>query len=269
MDKVQVHALAALFIAVLAGCMGSDDTTSSDSVSRLESDYGGPDGLRAFFDHSSSLQIGQALAPYGIGYVVHPVQTALPEGDEELVQPLLISGCPQYFPSSDRNKWHNFNGEYYFIDTSGRPGRAYADLPPLATQARIPACQTAVGQWGDAEDPSNDYDGGHLIGSQLGGWGGRANLAPQDANFNRGNWAQLENKMATCSGLPAGRLRYSITVSYPNSTALVPHTFGMQITNRAVMSSVTMSFTNVDGGGSSGTRERTRGVNFLSSSGCG
>jgi hypothetical protein len=263
-NKVLVRALAALCIAVLSGCMGSDDTDSPDSISRLETDYGGPDGLREFFDNSSAPQIEQALANYGIGYVVHPVQTL----DDDLVQPLLISDCAQYFPATDRNKWHNFNGEFYFIDTSGRPSRAYADLPPIATQARITACQTSVGQWGDAEVPSNDYDGGHLIGSQLGGWGGRANLVPQDANFNRGNWVQLENKMATCSSLPAGRMRYSITVGYANTTALVPQTFGMQITNRSTLSSVTMSFTNVDGGGASGTSERGRGVTYLTNNGC-
>lgn len=111
------------------------------------------------------------------------------------------------------------------------------------------------------------YDGGHLIGSQLGGWGGRANIVLQDANFNRGNWAQLENTMAGCAGLPAGRMRYSITGGYANTTALVPATFGMQITNRITSGSVTMSFSNVDGGGSNGTSERGRGVAFLANNG--
>jgi hypothetical protein len=257
--------VASLGLAALAGCMGSDDTQAPDDVSRLEADYGGPDGLRQFFDHSPPEQIRQALAGYGIGYEVHPLPA---EPDDERAQPLLISDCVQFFPSADRNKWHNFNGEFYFIDTAGRPSRAYADLPPIVTAARITACQTSVGQWGDAENPANDYDGGHLIGSQLGGWGGRANLVPQDANFNRGNWVQLENKMAGCGSLPAGRMRYSITVGYAGSTALVPQTFGMQITNRSTLASVTMSFTNVDGGGGSGTSERTRGVNFLTGQGC-
>ncbi|WP_368669026.1 DNA/RNA non-specific endonuclease, partial [Corallococcus sp. CA053C] len=42
--------------------------------------------------------------------------------------------------------------------------------PPQAFSSHH--AETSVGQWGDAENPSNDYDGGHLIGSQLGGWGG-------------------------------------------------------------------------------------------------
>ncbi|RKI52734.1 hypothetical protein D7X55_32055, partial [Corallococcus sp. AB049A] len=95
-----------------------------------------------------------------------------------------------------------------------------------------------------------------------------ANLVPQDANFNRGNWLQLENKMARCGGLPSGRLRYSIGANYPNSTSLIPNNLTMVITNQSTGSSVSMSFSNVDGGGTNGTTERTRGVNWLSSQGC-
>jgi DNA/RNA non-specific endonuclease len=255
----QLPCLLAL-MAIVTGCSLSDDADSADAadgVTQLENDYGGADGLRVFFDESSVEEIQQALADYGIGYVVHPDQ-----------EQQLISDCPKNFPSSDRNIWHNFNGEFYFIDTSGRPSRAYADLPPIVAAPRISSCQTSIGQWGDAENPSNDYDGGHLIGSQLGGWGGRANIVPQDANFNRGNWAQLENAMARCASRPARSLRYSITVGYPNTSALVPTTFGMVITNSSTSSSVTLSFTNVDGGGSSGTTTRQRGVTFLTSNGC-
>ncbi len=252
-------------MALATGCSLSEDVDSAgpaDRVTQLENDYGGADGLREFFDENPAEVIQQALASYGIGYVVHPDQGAAPDDQQ------LISDCVRYFPSSDRNIWHNFNGELYFIDSSGRPSRAYADLPPIATQARISSCQTSIGQWGDAENPSNDYDGGHLIGSQLGGWGGRANIVPQDANFNRGNWLQLENAMARCESLPARRMRYAINLGYGNASALVPTTFGMVITNRSSFSSVTLSFSNVDGGGSSGTDTRQRGVSFLTSNGC-
>jgi DNA/RNA endonuclease G (NUC1) len=73
-------------------------------------------------------------------------------------------------------------------------------------------CQGKVGGWGDTASPSNEYDGGHMIGSQLGGWGKRANMVPQVANFNRGNWAQIENTLADCGALVAGHLRYVVTV---------------------------------------------------------
>ena len=104
---------------------------------------------------------------------------------------------------------------------------------------------------------------------RVGGWGGRANLVPQDANFNRGNWAQLENKMAACGSLPSGRLRYYIGANDPNSTKLSPHNLTMEIRNQSMGSSVTLSFSNVDYGGSSGTTERTRGTTWLTNQGCG
>ncbi|RKH69468.1 hypothetical protein D7X96_15115 [Corallococcus interemptor] len=240
----------------LGGC-GVEDLGGEDVAGQLEQDFGGPTGLMDFFDSHTEEEIREALAPYGIGYVAHGNVTAE-----------LISDCPKLFPSTDRSKWHSFDGEYYFIDSVGRPNRAYKDLPKITAAPRVDSCQTNVGQWGDAENPSNDYDGGHLIGSQLGGWGGRANLVPQDANFNRGNWLQLENKMARCGGLPSGRLRYSIGANYPNSTSLIPNNLTMVITNQSTGSSVSMSFSNVDGGGTNGTTERTRGVNWLSSQGC-
>jgi len=244
---------------VAGGDIASYDLGGDDIVSQIERDYGGPNGLMDFFVSHSEDEIRQAMAQYGVGYKVHGA------GD---VAASLISDCPKYFPSGDRSKWHNFDGEYYFIETYGRPYRAYKYLPPISAAPRVDSCQTSVGQWGDAENPSNDYDGGHMIGSQLGGWGGRANLVPQDANFNRGNWLQLENKMATCGSLPSGRIRYYIGVGYSNSTKLVPSTFTMELRNQSSGSYVSLSFSNVDYGGSNGTNERTRGVNWLSSQGC-
>lgn len=247
----------AVVLGLLLGGCGVTDLGGGDVTSQLEQDFGGPSGLMDFFESHTEEEIRQALTPYGVGYVAHGDVTAA-----------LISDCPKLFPSTDRNKWHSFDGEYYFIDSVGRPNRAYKDLPRITAAPRVDSCQTNVGQWGDAENPSNDYDGGHLIGSQLGGWGGRANLVPQDANFNRGNWLQLENAMAGCGSLPNGRLRYSIGANYPNSTALIPNNLTMQITNQSTGSAVSMSFSNTDGGGTNGTTERTRGVNWLSSQGC-
>ena len=258
-----MRALKKLSVAVvsgllLGGCGVSEMDLGGEGVaSQLEQDFGGPMGLMDFFGSHSEEEIREALKPYGVGYVVRGRVTEV-----------AISDCSKYFPSGDRNKWHNFDGEYYFIDSAGRPNRAYKDLPPISAAARVDSCQTSVGQWGDAENPSNDYDGGHLIGSQLGGWGGRANLVPQDANFNRGNWVQLENKMATCGKLPSGRLRYTLGANYPNSTALVPNTMTMEIRNQSTGATVSMSFSNVDYGGSNGTNERTKGVNWLTSQGC-
>ena len=253
----------AVVLLALSGCGGGDAEPMSE-VDRLELAHGGPDGLRQFFATHSNEAITAELAQYGIGFEVHDMaQVKILEA-----RPQAITDCNKFFPSTDRVKWHFFNGEYYYIDSAGRPNRAYADLPPIKAEARISNCQTAIGQWGDAENPSSDYDGGHLIGSQLGGWGGRANIVPQEANFNRGNWAQLENKMAKCGVLANATMRYSINVEYSNTTALVPSAFVMEIIRKSNGSKITLRFTNVTSGGTNGTAERQRGVDFLTANGC-
>ena len=243
--------VAAVFVFSLAGC-GGHDPGGDSVVSQIEQDFGGQLELMEFFETHSEEEIRRAMEPYGVGYVT----------------PALITDCPQYFPASDRNIWHTINGEYYFIDGSGRPNRAYANLPPITAAARSESCQASVGQWGDAANPSNDYDGGHLIGSQLGGYGRRANLVPQDANFNRGNWVTLENKMAKCGSLPSGRMRYTVGAGYPNSTTLIPNTMTMEIRNQSTGASVFMSFQNTDYGGSNGTSEKNKSVSWLTNQGC-
>lgn len=243
----------------LAGC-GGPELGVEDVVSQIEQDFGGSSGLMDFFQTHDADEIRAAMEPYGVKYVIDTPSTGATS--------FLITDCPQYFPSSDRSAWHYVSGEYYYIDASGRPSRAYADLPPIAADVRNDTCQASVGQWGDAENPSNDYDGGHMIGNQLGGYGKRANLVPQDANFNRGNWATLENKMAKCAVLPNGRMRYTIGAGYPNGTALIPNTMTMSIKNNSSLASVSMSFTNTDYGGSSGTSEKDKGVAWLTGQGC-
>jgi DNA/RNA non-specific endonuclease len=280
-SSVRVVTSAWIFALMLSGCAGGNDEPvaapqaaatapqADDAVTRLESAYGGPDGLKEFFDTHSQEEISAVLAGYGMQYRVNPSQIAQAGSEEEQAAKILqITDCEKYFPPEDRNVWQNFDGEFYFIDSSGRPNRAYKDLPPISSAPRITSCQSKIGRWGDAENPSNDYDGGHLIGAQLGGWGGRANIVPQDSNFNQGRWVQLESKMASCRVLPNARLRYTITVSYANTSNLVPSRFEMSIRNRSTNSSVTMQFQNVDGGGSNGASESARGMSFLTANGC-
>lgn len=267
LSKLSVVSMFGLW---LVAC-GSHDLGGEEVASLIERDFGGPSELMDFFESHSEAEIQQALAPYGVGFRIHPneeIQRAVEAYGGNDVTAALITDCPQYFPSSDRNIWHSLNGEYYFIDGSGRPHRAYSYLPPIAAEVRNDACQLSVGQWGDAANSSNDYDGGHLIGSQLGGWGKRANLVPQDANFNRGNWVTLENKMAKCGTLPNGRMRYYIGANYPNTTSLIPNTMTMELRNQSSGSYVLLSFQNVDYGGSNGTNEKNRGVTFLTNQGC-
>ena len=251
---------AAFHIAVLvsasligaAGCEITGQELADDPAQQLEDDFGGPTGLLEFFDSHSEDEIRQTLEAYELGYVTQE----------------SITDCPKTFSSGYHSTWYSLNGEYYYINSSGRPSRAYSYLPPVASESRNDSCQLSVGQWGDAENTGADYDGGHLLGSQLGGWGARANLVPQEANFNRGNYAQLENKMAKCGGLSSGRMLYSVTVSYPNSTTLIPSNWNVYIKDRTQGDYVSLNFKNTYQGGSNGTSERNRGVDFLSANGC-
>jgi hypothetical protein len=107
-----------------------------------------------------------------------------------------------------------------------------------------------------------------MIGSQLGGYGGRINLVPQDLNFNRGNWLQIENAAAGCGALPAERIFYYVRADYPNSTDIVPSTMSLTLENRSTDESVSFTFDNVDAGGSDGTQQRVEAVGFLDDQGC-
>jgi hypothetical protein len=250
-------ALAGLLINCAAPSPSTPDTSAESPAEHLERDLGGPDALLDFLSTNSEADIRAVLSEYGIGYEVHDVS----------VVPKYIGDCPQFFPSSDRNTWHAFDGEHYYVDGSGRPSIAYKYMPPISTAPRNDSCQASVGQWGDAAS-SNDFDGGHLIASQLGGWGKRANLVPQDLNFNRGNWAQIENKMAQCGGLPSGRLMYRASAGYPNGSTLIPSTIGLLIQDVVQGDSISKTFQNVDYGGSNGTTYRTQVVSFLDAQGC-
>ncbi|HYO51270.1 hypothetical protein [Archangium sp.] len=89
----------------LAGC-GPQDLDGDEVASQLEQDFGGPSGLMDFVESHSVEEIRRAMEPYGVGFVT----------------PALITDCPQFFPSGDRNTWHTLNGKYHFIDSSGPEG---------------------------------------------------------------------------------------------------------------------------------------------------
>lgn len=48
------------------------------------------------------------------------------------------------------------------------------------------------GRWGDREGV--DYDNGHIIAAQRGGFGKRINLVPKDKDLNRGVWMHVESR---------------------------------------------------------------------------
>src|SRR5687767_6681711 len=106
MRTLNMLSVAAVVGLLLGGCGATDTDLGGEGVaSQIEQDFGGPSGLMDFFESHSEEEIREALKPYGIGYVIHGNVTAE-----------VISDCPKYFPSGDRNIWHNFDGEYFLID---------------------------------------------------------------------------------------------------------------------------------------------------------
>ena len=275
-STVVLRRLTAVALVVVAvGCGGPrsaaapEDTASEaewrdaeEAYAAFLADVGGPEGLISALSGPEEA-VRARLAPYGIGVGV------VEEGDEALTTDNSITGCPQYFSSSDRNQWwilpHAGGDEHHYIDGSGRTSRAVKELPLATPYQRSASCQATVGNWGV---PSTDYQGGHLIGYQLGGWGKRANLVPQNGNFNGGNWAQIENALVGCNSLPTGTtLTYYVEVAYPNTTTLTPSMFYAKYTF-STGATKTVSFENTTGGGPGGTATRQAVVSWLQANGC-
>jgi hypothetical protein len=257
-------------------------TSARASSDTLEKELGGPARLLEFFLTRSDDEIRNKLAAYGMRFERHPdTQPAFEEGSTGFGAPGIFSRhlpegvpgddrdtCPKFYldePQHDNTDvWHEINGEVYYVDWRGRPGAAYSKLPPVSSEPRKPMCQSNVGRWGASEDASQSFDGGHLIGSQLGGWGFRANLVPQNRNFNRGNWLQLENAMTKCASLSAERMVYRIAVNYgqgaDRNDKVVPLAFNMKVDDQTGPDDLDLHFANANYGGANGTAERQRGL---------
>ena len=265
--------LAAL-IALLAvvGC-DSGTTDADDSLQTvpeaapddpayeaLVQGVGGIDALSHFMATSTDAEAAALVAAYGMSFEVVDVS-------EQVAGRRDVTTCSQFYPTADRTKWFRLTGaggaENHYIDSRGRPATAFKSLGPVVTAARQTSCQTTVGNWGS---PASSYDGGHMIGSQLGGWGGRANMVPQHYNFNRGNWAKIENALARCARLGGGAVEYHVDVDYPSSSALVPSQFHADVKIAGQWKSA--DFTNTTYGGSYGTSRANSMVSWLQSKGC-
>jgi hypothetical protein len=135
------------------------------------------------------------------------------------------TGCPQYFPKEDWGDSFQFGLNYMVLDVIGRPyfSRVISDklLPPVRRQD---GCQSKVGSWGLKTD-----DGGHLVASKLGGWGGRTNLVPQDGELNNSEWKRVENLVGRC--MAAGYITLFQVYAIPplRSTSLRPERFNASL----------------------------------------
>lgn len=248
--------LSVLIVLVsVNGCGGDDGLDAQNGVDVLENTLGGPVGLADFVNRSPERSVIDTFSEYQVGYTESTMDND-------------IAGCPTVFESENSTSYHAFGGEYYYIDDSGRPDRVFVSYPPIAPEERARTCQGNVGRWGDDENSDNDYDGGHLIGSQLGGWGARANLVPQDTNFNRGQYVRLENKIADCGNLAEGQLFYYVRVKYKDLITLIPDRYTIILHDQTTGNEIELNLVNVDEGGENGKEQVSQALAFLEDMGC-
>ncbi|MCZ4223983.1 DNA/RNA non-specific endonuclease [Pedobacter rhodius] len=92
------------------------------------------------------------------------------------------------------NSEYEANGYKYKTDGQGRIINAKGKLSKAVKGGRNPYAQRTVGK-GDGR-LAGDH-GGHLIGDQFGGSGGKENMVPMDGqvnNYHKGKWGQMEKK---------------------------------------------------------------------------
>jgi hypothetical protein len=247
---------------------------SDQAYANLVNGVGGRDALFTLVETASHEELETLFAKYGIAFEVidrSPTDEQAfsidDPGNGDPVEAFDITSCPQYFPTVNRTKWYRLIGaggpEDHYIDSRGRPAVAVKMLGPIMTADRHTTCQTNVGNWGS---PPADFDGGHLIGSQLGGWGGRANLAPQHYNFNRGNWLRIENALAKCGRLGTSAVRFVVDIDYPSSSALTPSRWRGDVTIAGLTRRA--SFVNEWGGGPNGKTQADGMITWLQNRGC-
>ncbi|WP_084000320.1 DNA/RNA non-specific endonuclease [Actinomadura kijaniata] len=104
----------------------------------------------------------------------------------------------------------------YRTDAIGRPRRASVNTLSQRTSPRSP-CEPTVGAWGPP-----GYQGGHLIAATLRGVSERYNLVPMQGNqINQGLMKAIENGAKRCL-TRAAVTGYTITLTYPAGTSVVP-----------------------------------------------
>ncbi len=161
------------------------------------------------------------------------------------------------------------NGFLYLMDQDGRP-RFATSLRPLGGRERIRrhlGCQSIVGRgWSRDSEPRGQYQGGHLIGHQLGGWSKRANLVRQQSNFNLSAWSRVENAAAKCA--PNDGIKMLVYVSYPNRARVTPDYWAVNFSQRGSNQSIRRIFRNEAGGGANGAAKSQEVKAWLERKGC-
>ncbi len=218
--KLKRLALGLLGVALIAcGQIPFDQTIGFDPYNRFVQSKGGEIETAFWLERSSDADIRFELGKFGISFEHETAATM----DSSAAAPQAVDGCPVRFDAADRNKIWKLAGNTFYIDSQGRPKSGFRFIPPVTAGKRDSTCQSGVAKLGPGG--TANFDGGHMVGTQFGGWGKRLNLVPQNITFNRGNWLQVENAFAKCKVKTASSVLYKVTVTYDNATTNVPSTF--------------------------------------------
>jgi DNA/RNA non-specific endonuclease len=279
---------------------GALSVNVSNPLDRLAKSLGGSgSALAAFLDGADTAAIAARLGEYGPkflrGTAANNALSADPSGAQSTgsLQAQSATDCVESIAGKSRilsakgTVVQPGTGQYgsYSIDSEGRPYQGLKAIakPVVATprDGAVNTCSSAVGKLGNATD-----QGGHLIGLQYGGWGLRANLAPQFNTFNtyvntgqgavEGNWLQLEKAVTKCANLPGARVAtVTVVVSFGSALTDRPSSFAMDVSfagattpASATPAKISGTFDNADLGGPNGTTTRTSMVNKLVAASC-
>jgi len=182
--------------------MLSSPDTSAKPFYRMVHDMGGFNTFQKMLAEEDESKLRATLRLYGIN-MDDPESTrrelsatsATEAESSGTAKPLAITDCVKFFPIGDRNKAFALPSQFVYIDAQGRPAYASWHGGPSVTPlpgTRLP-CGTTVGTWGLKTDV-----GGHMIPAALGGYGGRANIIPQDGSLNGGPWRSVEYVPTLC-----------------------------------------------------------------------
>lgn len=221
-----------------------------------------------FLYSASDSDIGLYLNQYGVGYGGDGLHTV---GDQSIKSLGIdsLTECPQYFPYEYRNKILRVSNQFIGIDAIGRPWYAAKMLGARAPTSQRVACQTTVGTWGVAGDV-----GGHMIASTMDGFPGRANLFPQNGNFNNSPWKVVENSVRRCLSVRKP-IVYRVNLTF-SGNSLRPDRVGAAVTTYRnyfmipliPQAQVGVGFSNSYGGGPTGLTDARNFAQTLSTLGC-
>lgn len=210
--------------------MLKDSVPENDAIAQAILGKGSYTAFDNFLANSADTTIASYMQSFGLGYKTDQIPTLPPSNpNPSPTDPLPVPGpgipvetmsvgaqaigdCSPLLPFTDRMILHRAGSQFIFIDWLGRPMWTYKVVWRYDSDNRT-SCQPIVGTWGVAGDI-----GGHMIADNFGGYGGRANLYPQNGNFNVSAWTVFENGVRRClnTGFPVSPVGLRVSLTYPS-----------------------------------------------------